>query len=299
MDLLTYIFSSNLSSGAYYWLSILTKILAIIVFALLIIWLVLKIRELIKSNRETKYLMKKLEKADIELKEIDKRRNEFISILTHELKTPVAVVIGNISMLLDGGIGKIDKKAKEILQDSFEGIKRLSDVTTALLQTITIGQEVVKSPMEITLLVKQVVDKFRSKAEEKNISLIYEVPSQLPIPLVAISPSDFSTALSAIIDNAIKFTPKGSVRISIDTRNSHQVGIVVSDTGIGISEKDLPLIFDKFYQVDNSYTREAGGIGMGLYIAKAIANVYGGDIEVESKLGQGSTFRFTLPTARL
>jgi signal transduction histidine kinase len=135
---------------------------------------------------------------------------------------------------------------------------------------------------------------FNKTAADKRIELVSEVPADLSVFADA---NALRTIIRNLLDNAIKYTPKGSVEMEL-TGDKNNVTLRVRDTGMGIAPDDLRHMFEKFYRVNNSLTRDIGGTGLGLYIARSLVEMYGGKMFVESKLGEGSTFGFSLPLAK-
>lgn len=312
-DIIKTIFTEEVKLKTNFFLTLGVKLIALMVLTVLLILLILQIRRVLKKGREVSELKTELKKASSTIEELDRLKTEFISIITHEIKTPIAEIAGYLSMVLEGVIGgKIDEEVKSLLRKAYLGVVRLSSLVSSLIKASKIKQEAIKTPMEISSLVQQVVNKFSLKAQKKNLTLEFSLPSKIPTPLVAISPTDFEVILSCLLDNAIKFTPspvstgslqassgqakEGRITVEIAERKNDVI-VSVSDTGPGIAEKDLPHMFEKFYQADTSYTREAGGVGLGLYIAKSVVQAYGGKIWVTSKEGAGSKFSFSLPLA--
>lgn len=304
------IFSEEVKRETNFFLAIGVKVILSVTLIVFLIFLILKIRKVLKTEKEIERLKRELERARTTISELDQLKNEFISIITHEIKTPVAEIAGYLSIVLEGVIGgKIDEEVRNLLKRAYFGVRRLSGLVSALIKTSRIHQEVAKTPMEISYLVKRVVEKFIPKAQAKNLTLEYKLPQKIPTPFIAISPGDFEIVLSCLLSNAIKFTPstrltrseqaqEGKIIVEIkveEIRNQESVVVSVEDAGVGIAEKDLPHIFEKFYQADTSYTREVGGVGLGLYIAKSVVEAYGGKIKVKSQEGKGSKFSFSLP----
>jgi PAS domain S-box-containing protein len=231
-------------------------------------------------------------------KEIDRMKSEFISTVSHELRTPLTSIKGYVDLILDGDAGEINKTQCEFLTIVKQNTDRLVSLINDLLDISRIESGKVqmrKEPLAIDKIIRDVVTNFKTLLEEKAHELELELADNLPI---LIGDRDrISQVLTNLLGNAIKYTPNGG-QIKIEAKIDNQfVKVSVSDTGIGIAKEDQAKLFQKFYRVDSSFTREHSGTGLGLAIAKTIIEHHGGSISVESELGKGSTFSFTLPCA--
>lgn len=230
-------------------------------------------------------------------KEIEKIQMEFVSIASHELLTPITQVQGHLSMIVDESIGKLDETATKLVGNAYQGIKRISRLVKDLLNISRIERGVIKiSPMEIDIssFVENTIKDFQAEAESNELSLTF-VKSKKDIKVFA-DQDRLGEILINLLTNALKFTKKGGVKIGVSEKKDGFAVVFVEDTGVGIPKENLQDIFKKFYQVDSSATREAQGTGLGLFISKTIVEMMGGKIWAESKLGQGTTFYFSLPT---
>lgn len=241
-----------------------------------------------------------------EQKAAARERNEFISTASHEMRTPVAAIEGYLAMAMNPKLAETDERAKNFIGKAHDASVHLGRLFRDLLSvtkiedrrlTIKIGS------FNLTDLLRSVVTEMDIIAHAKSISL--ESPfSQaaqtsdkriVPAYMVRADPDRLREVLSNLIDNAIKYSqPNSSVKIDIST-NSNFAEVRITDHGIGISAEDQKHLFQKFYRVNNSYTREVGGTGLGLYIARNLIELFGGKIWLESEEGKGTTFHFTLP----
>lgn len=230
-------------------------------------------------------------------KEIERMKFEFISIASHELKTPIAMIAGHLSMALEEKFGKMDKKVKELVDKAYEGTNRLRKLINDLLNVSRIEEGKMTLSLEKTNLgelILDVIKEFQERAKEKNITLGFQKLSS-KLPVLEIDKIKIREVISNLISNALKFTEKGEVKINAKSVNKF-LEVRVEDTGVGIEKKDIPYLFQKFHQIENPYTRKEQGTGLGLYICKSIIEMHGGKIWVESKgLGKGSSFIFILP----
>lgn len=228
--------------------------------------------------------------------EIEAKEKDFISIASHQLLTPLALMKGYTSMLISGKLGKVDEEAKKYLVESLDGSERMSNLIKSLLTTSRIESGTIKivgASFDLDEIAHSVATELNIKLKEKNLTI------QLPPPKKLMVFADIDQArevLKNVLDNAIKYTEKGTIIITESQTNS--MGTVsISDSGIGINQKDLPHIFEKFYSSANWLQTQSESHGLGLYIAQLLLKLMGGTISVESKLKEGSTFTIALPLA--
>lgn len=232
-------------------------------------------------------------------KEMEKMQMEFVSVASHELLTPITQVQGHLSMVVDEKIGKLDETASKLVGNAYKGIKRVSRLVKDLMNISRIERGAMKiNPVEVDIsqFIESVVRDFKDEVQSEGLKLVFNKPKRA-IPVVLTDSNRLGEVLNNLIGNALKFTKEGGITISLSEKKDGFVVIAVRDTGIGIVKENIPLLFNKFYQVDSSATREAEGTGLGLYISKTIIEMLGGKIWVESKLGEGSTFYFSIPRA--
>ena len=230
--------------------------------------------------------------------ELDRLRNQFIQNVSHELRSPLALIRGHAELLESGELGKI--KAKQL--QSISVMARRSRMLGELVQDITLILEAEATPprlvpVSLGEIAETAVGDFQIQAEEAALTLQSDIPPDLPPARGA--PTYLRRVLDNLLGNALKFTPpEGSISVSA-RQEGKTVVLEVSDTGIGIPEDQLERIFDRFYQVDGSTSRRYGGVGLGLALVKELVDACGGEVTVKSKVEQGSTFTLTLPIARL
>ena len=217
-----------------------------------------------------------------QVKEIEKMQKQFFSDISHELKTPMSAIIGSVEILKKEGIQNketFDEFMGILLKESY----RMQNIIEDILELSRLEQpRVVLSPklIDVNLLIKDTVELFEPLAKDKHLSLIYQTKT-------------IKTVLNNLVSNAIKYSNSGVISIKAYDDNQNLM-IKVQDEGIGISKADIPLIFDRFFQVDRSRSKKLG-TGLGLSIVKRMVELNNGKIEVESELGIGSTFLITLP----
>ncbi|MCL4365678.1 HAMP domain-containing histidine kinase [Patescibacteria group bacterium] len=231
---------------------------------------------------------------------VEKSKQDFIAIASHNLRTPVAAIYGYIEVLMRGGAGPLNNDQKTYIQRIKGNNQELEKLTEQLLQIaiLQVGKEVnlLKQPSQIEVVVHDVVDKFMAIASTKGLTLNFDKQSGF-MPLVDIDVEKIKSVLVNLIDNALKYTEKGGVTVTVGQEGEFVV-VAVKDTGIGITEEELPKIFTKFYRSGNILVYNRIGIGLGLYLGKQIIELHGGQMTVKSVAGQGSTFSFTIPVAK-
>jgi len=230
------------------------------------------------------------------LKELDKMKSEFIAMVTHELRAPIAAVEQQLTVILNKMAGEVTEKQEKLLRRAKERTKGLLDLIRDLLDLskIEAGKMVqYKEPLDLQEVIQRVVDLMKAQAENKKIDLQFSPPSQLS--LIQADRNSMEGIFTNLISNAIKYTPEGG-KVWIDLAGEGGfVKVSVSDTGIGIKKEDLSRIFDKFYRVKSSETRQIVGTGLGLSIVKSIVDAHLGSISVASEEGGGTTFTILLP----
>ena len=221
-------------------------------------------------------------------------RKEFVANVSHELRTPLTVIKGFIETLQDGAMGDANR-AREYLATIVRHTDQLTNLVSDLLELSKLeSQPDLPRAVSVDLAtsVRKSVDLIMPAAQRKGQSLTMDVKR---LPLVVGNPDYLERAIANLIDNAIKYTPdRGEIRVAARSNGSNVI-VEVTDNGLGIPAEDIPRIFERFYRVDRSRSREMGGTGLGLSIVKHVVQVHGGTVEVNSTLGQGSTFRLKLP----
>jgi PAS domain S-box-containing protein len=230
------------------------------------------------------------------LKELDKMKSEFIAMVAHELRAPIASVEQQLTVILNKMAGEITEKQEQLL---FRAKERTKGVLTLIkdlldLSKIEAGKMVqYKEPLNLQEVIQRVIDLMRAEAEAKKIDLQFLTPSVNPI--IHADRNSMEGIFTNLISNAIKYTPEGGKVWVTLAEEGGFTKTTVSDTGIGIKKEDLPRIFDKFYRVKTTETRQIIGTGLGLSIVKSIVDAHLGSISVESEVGKGTTFAVLLP----
>jgi signal transduction histidine kinase len=237
-----------------------------------------------------------LQKANRELSELDKLKNDFISIASHELRTPLAVILGYASLLAEDTEGRTSEQASKVLASGLQ----LRHIIDDLMNLRHLQQSAAELQREVVSLADVVTDAAHDiahilEASHHRISLNLPGPDQR----VFVDRMRTGMAFTNILNNACRFTPPGG-DIAIDWQpHGDEIWVTISDNGIGLAANQLERIFDKFYQVEDHMTRKHGGLGIGLSIARAQLKVHGGRIWASSPgLGKGATFTVALPLAQ-
>lgn len=236
-----------------------------------------------------------LEAQNYELQRLDKLKDEFLSNTSHELRTPLNGIIGIAESLIDGATGELPPKTTGNLALIVSSGRRLGSLVDDLLDFFKLkhtGLELQAKPIALRELVEVVLTLCRPLVEPKPLTLDNQVSEQLP-PVMA-DENRLQQILHNLIGNAIKFTDQGWIRVTARELDG-QIEVAVQDTGIGIAVEARERVFESFEQGDGSSTRQYSGTGLGLAITKKLVELHGGAIALDSELGQGSTFRFTLP----
>jgi signal transduction histidine kinase len=221
-------------------------------------------------------------------------KSEFIGTMSHELRSPLNVVIGYVDLLIEGDMGLVNADQREALERVRQHALQLLDLIQETLDVNRLEAGLLPVDLE-TFTVREFLDDVRDSIPadwmKRDVQLVWTVASE-PI-LMRSDRGKLKKVLRNLIHNALKFTERGGVTVEAEA-GAGWVDLSVTDTGIGISEESLPIIFDMFRQIDGSTTRRHGGVGLGLYIVKQLVRALGGDVSVTSRLGAGSTFRVRL-----
>jgi two-component system phosphate regulon sensor histidine kinase PhoR len=229
------------------------------------------------------------------LRKLERVRRDFVANVSHEFRTPLTAIQGFAETLIAGAINdplNRDRFLAIILEHS----RRLARLTEDLLRLSEMDAERLELEIRrisVSQLVESCYETAQRRAAEKGLTLSLDLPG--PLPDISGDARRLQEVLQNLLDNAIQYTlPRGTILLSADAIND-EVVLTVTDTGIGIPQSDQPRIFERFYRVDAARSREAGGTGLGLAIAKHLIEAHGGRIWVESEIGNGSTFHFSVP----
>lgn len=250
------------------------------------------------SVRELRELNARLEAANLEMAELGRVKDDFLAHTSHELRTPLNSILGFSKLILDG-LCQNPAEERELLRDVFESAQHLLGIVNDILDIAKIEAGKLKlSPQRVELrpLFEQVLAVVSVQAEEKKLKLVDETAGR-ELPPVRADENRLRQVLINLLDNAVKFTAQGAITLRAHTdRVPGHVLVEVQDTGVGVPAEQQAGLFEKFKQVDSSFTRRHGGSGLGLAICRRLVEMMGGQIELESPgEGRGTTVRFTIP----
>jgi two-component system phosphate regulon sensor histidine kinase PhoR len=255
----------------------------------------------LKDINEEIYSFATLKQKEIdELKKLEAFRKEFIADVSHELKTPIFAAQGFVHTLLDGAMNDKNVRSRFLKKaaKSLDGLDILVQDLLTLSQIETGDIKMHFEHIDLVKLCEEVVDQFEEKAEKKNIKIKIEPDHHHHKTMVYADWQRITQVITNLVSNAINYTQEGGeVTISFDVGKKN-INTLISDTGEGIPPQHLSRIFERFYRVDKSRSREKGGTGLGLAIVKHILDGHNSKPEVESEIGKGSTFSFKLPRTK-
>jgi len=247
-------------------------------------------RQLTESNKE-------LGEANRHLKQLDQAKSEFVSIASHQLRTPMAGIMGYLSMILQGDFGKVPGQLKKILDSLLDESQRMIRLINVFLNVsrieagrLTLG----KQETQIEEIIEKSVGVVKKMASDKKLVLEFKKPAK-PMPKIMMDRDKIGDVVTNLIDNAIKYTDAGKITVSVN-KEDNRLRISIQDTGIGIEPQEAKDLFNKFVRGYGIAQIHPDGSGLGLYVARRVTEAHGGRIWVESAgKGKGSNFQFTLP----
>lgn len=254
--------------------------------------------DLRESSRRYREQAEELREANRRLEEYNRLKAEFVANMSHELRTPLTAIIGFAQLVQLKR--RDDEQIPKRYNDAFERILRNGQHLLALINDVLDVSKIEAGRMKIhsehidlVEVVQGAFAELQSLAERKGLEYRLRVPERLPLAYT--DPLRVRQVVINLLSNAAKFTARGRVEAELVAHGDEHFRVVIRDTGIGIEERSLHIIFERFRQVDGSMTRSASGVGLGLSIVRQIVELLGGEIEVTSKVGEGSTFTVTLP----
>jgi len=272
------------------------KIASLFLVVLLSILLIKSVRQEVEQREKMASLTSELKTANKHLKKLDEAKTEFISVASHQLRTPLSGIKGYLSMLIDGDFGKVKPEQHKIMQDVFANTERLIRLVNVFLNVSRIESgrlKLVKKKFDLKDLVINVTNQLQLEADSKGLKLKTNLPGDFCE--VTADPDKITDVLVNLTDNSIKYTQAGFVTVSLEKQNKKYL-VSVTDTGVGISKSEIKELFIKFKRGKKISQVSTSGSGLGLFIAKKIITLHGGKIWAESPgEGKGSTFKFEFP----
>ena len=293
-------FVALIGSELFFAENVTNKILILVTLAIAIgfgYFLIKSVKNEVKRKEELQLMSDQLAKANDQLRKLDNAKSDFISIASHQLRTPLTSIKGYISLLVEGSYGKVTQTQQETLNKVYQSNERLINLVEDLLNVSRIESgrmEFDFASCQLADLCQEVVDGFAIRAKNSKLYLDYKKPA-VPLPEVMIDAGKVREVISNLTDNALKYTPKGGVAVKLEQKEAN-LRITISDTGIGIPVTELPYLFSKFSRGKDVGRLNVSGTGLGLYVGKSMIEANGGQIWAESEgEGKGSRFIIELP----
>ena len=272
-----------------------------IVFLVLLIIVVLLVRSVeneVNRKEELQVMADKLAQANDQLRKLDNAKTEFISIASHQLRTPLTSVKGFISLIIEGSYGEINDGVRDALTKVYASSERLIQLVEDLLNVSRIESgrmQFTFEKAEVDGMMKELYDNFMLVAKNKDLYLDLKLPEN-GLPEITMDPGKIREVISNFTDNALKYTEKGGVTMKAEETKDRTVKITISDTGIGVPADEMQYLFKKFSRGKDTGRLHASGTGLGLYVGKNIVDAHHGRVWVESDgEGKGSRFIIELP----
>lgn len=239
---------------------------------------------------------RQLSEANSHLTELDALKDDFIAVASHQLRSPLTAIKGYLSMLIEGDYGAVPDSQQVVVEQLKRSTNEVINLVNDMLSVSRINAEkldLVTQPTELCEIIRDVVGELAPLAKDKHLALTLDLPDPCPAPL-EVDPLRLRQVILNLIDNAIKYTPSGSVTVKLAEVDESLV-LTVADTGIGIPDADREKMFGKFYRAANAKSRIVNGSGLGLFVVKEIVTRHGGTIDYASGPAGGTTFTVALP----
>jgi signal transduction histidine kinase len=256
--------------------------------------------ELERVNEELSRTNAALNEANARLREVAEMKEEFLALTTHDLRSPLTIISGVINFFTSGRLGELTPEQRHMVAMMERNTQSLIELVNDLLDAAKLESGTLQlelTAVAIDELASELREAMTPLAREKEIQLVTDPHTKLPHARA--DRAKLRRILVNLLSNAIKFTPKGGrVELRAERDGPERLRISVADTGVGIPAEDIDRLFDKYEQARSRATRSEKGTGLGLYITKQLVELHGGEIKVQSEVGKGSTFSFTLPIAQ-
>jgi two-component system phosphate regulon sensor histidine kinase PhoR len=230
-------------------------------------------------------------------KELDEMKNDFVRMVSHELRSPLAAIKQQHAVILDGLAGDLTEKQRELLTRAHAKIQGLLDLINDLLDVAKMEAgygRIEQVPLDLRPILAELLELLQERAANQRITLHFNMPENLP--LIQADRRSMEEVFTNLVSNAINYSPDGGEVTVAAISHGDYLEVLVQDQGIGIEAEELPKIFDKFYRVKSPKTRQVIGTGLGLALVKGLIEAHRGVVDVESQIGAGTTFRVKLPT---
>ena len=274
----------------------LLRLIGLSLTALFGVVLVRSVRQEVERREEIAKLASSLERANLRLQELDRQKTEFLSIASHQLRTPLSIIKGYLELISDGAYGKVTKKMKGILGDMDESNERLVKLVDDFLDITRIEQGRTKfsfDTYDMNELVTSVVKELTNRAKDRKLKIVWKASKEKQD--IYMDDEKVRHVVFNYIDNAIKYTPKGNITVMLEP-DERGLTLRVKDTGIGFGKEDEANFFQKFYRGKNVEGTNDNGTGLGIYVCRKFIETHGGHVWAKSKgTGRGSEFGFWIP----
>lgn len=269
----------------------------VLLAAILGMVLVDSVKKEVERKEQLQTMSDKLAIANDQLRKLDNAKDEFISMASHQLRTPLTAVKGYVSLMLEGSYGQMTPEQHDTLNKVYVSNERLVDLVEDMLSLSRIEAGRMQfdyAPAKMEDVCREVYDTFVIRAKDHNLSLDLILPKE-PLPEVTTDRNKIREIISNLVDNALKYTPKGGVKVTL-SKVGDNVRVAVKDTGIGVPKDEMPYLFEKFSRGKDTSRLNTGGTGLGLHVGKRMIAEMKGRIWVESDgAGRGSTFFVEVP----
>ncbi|RJO59709.1 hypothetical protein C4546_00580 [Candidatus Parcubacteria bacterium] len=257
-------------------------------------------KELAKVNEDLIRANQAFQTANQRLKELDQLKTEFISVASHQLRTPLSAIKWSLKMLMDKDLGPLNEEQQELIVKGYQSNERMIDLINDLLNVSRIEEgrfTYLFVEQSIDPILRELIEEQKHVAQEKRISLEYD-PGKIPLPIVRVDTQKIHLGLQNIVDNALKYTPfGGKIYVRVKPEKEELI-ISIQDTGVGIPVNQQPRVFSKFFRGDNVIRMQTEGTGLGLFITHNIIQKHHGRVWFESHEGKGTSFYVALPLVK-